>query len=114
MPDGFGSDDEPLRRDHGDLTAPHPNFPEGRTGATARLWRQREIPDRSALARLRAVLRVLPRRQRCRAWRQPSDRLDRAGGKTDSDGEPARRSGCPEGRQPADDADLPPPGTDTG
>ena len=38
----------------------------------------REVPDRSPLARLHPLLRVLPRRQRRRAGRQPSDRLDRA------------------------------------
>ena len=36
------------------------------------------LPARSALARLRAVPRVLPRRHRPRRRRQPSDRLDRA------------------------------------
>ena len=41
------------------------------------LWRNREIPDRSALARLPAVLRIFSRRQRRRARRESSDRLDR-------------------------------------
>ena len=41
--------------------------------------RQRAVPERSALARLRAVPRVLPRRQRRRPRRQPPDRLDRPG-----------------------------------
>ena len=36
----------------------------------------RQVPGRSALARLPAVLRVFPRRQRGRARRQPPDRLD--------------------------------------
>ena len=40
----------------------------------------REVPDRSPLARSHPLLRVLPRRQRRRARRQPSDRLDRARG----------------------------------
>jgi hypothetical protein len=35
------------------------------------------LPARSALARPRAVLRILPRRQRRRSGREPSDRLDR-------------------------------------
>ena len=37
----------------------------------------REVPGRSALARPDPVLRVLPRRQRRRAGRQPPDRVDR-------------------------------------
>ena len=37
------------------------------------------LPERSALGRLRAVPRVLPWRQRRRARRKPSDRLDRPG-----------------------------------
>ncbi len=37
----------------------------------------RDAPERSALARPHAVLRVLPRRQRGRPRRQPPDRLDR-------------------------------------
>ena len=37
------------------------------------------VPDRSALARPRALPRVLPRRHRRRRGRQPPDRLDRAG-----------------------------------
>ena len=41
------------------------------------LWRAPEVPRRSALARLPALLRVLPRRQRRRHRGQPSDRLDR-------------------------------------
>ena len=36
-----------------------------------------EVPGRSALARPDPLLRILSRRQRCWAWRQPSDRLDR-------------------------------------
>src|SRR5581483_6109096 len=39
--------------------------------------RHDEVPDRSALARLPAVQRVLPRRQRRRPRRKPPDRLDR-------------------------------------
>ena len=43
-----------------------------------RLRRHGEVPDRSPLARLRPVLRVLPRRQWRRAGCQPPDGLDRA------------------------------------
>ena len=39
----------------------------------------REVPERSALARLHSVLRVLPRRQRRRSRRQPPDRVDGTG-----------------------------------
>ena len=42
------------------------------------LRRHREVPDRSALARLHPLPRVLPRRQRRRVGRQSPDRLDRA------------------------------------
>ena len=44
---------------------------------TAGLRRYAEVPGRPALARLPAVLRVFPRRQRGRAWGQPPDGLDR-------------------------------------
>ena len=40
----------------------------------------REVPGRPALARPHPLLRVLPRRQRRRARREPPDRLDRTGG----------------------------------
>ena len=49
-----------------------------RTGrAAAGLRRDREVPERPALARPDPVLRVLPRRQRRRPRRQPPDRVDR-------------------------------------
>src|SRR6266851_6454851 len=44
----------------------------------AGVWRRRSVPDRSVLARLRTVLRVLSRRYRSRRRRQPPDRLDSA------------------------------------
>ena len=53
-----------------------------------------DVPGGPALARLISVLRVLPRRQRRRAGRQPSDRLDRGGGQAD----PAVRLPHPPGR----------------
>ena len=46
---------------------------------TPRLRGQRPVPGRPALARPRPLLRVLPRRARGRARRQPPDRLDGAG-----------------------------------
>ena len=45
-----------------------------------RVRRQRLLPARPAVARLRAVLRVLPRRNGRRAGREPSDRMDRPRG----------------------------------
>ena len=47
--------------------------------ATAGLWRNGQVPGRSALARPDPVLRVLPRRQRRGARRQPPDGMDRSG-----------------------------------
>ena len=58
----------------------------------AGLWRHGEVPVRPALARPPPVLRILPRRQRRGAGRQPPDRLDRACGQE----HPALR---PPGRQ---------------
>ena len=52
----------------------------GRERAPAGVRRDREVPDRPALARPAAVPRVLPRRQRRRHRREPPDRLDRDGG----------------------------------
>src|SRR5262249_5171610 len=57
---------------------PHPDLRPRRPRPPRRVRRQRSLPARRALARLRAVPRVLPRRRRRRARRQPSDRLDRA------------------------------------
>ena len=65
-----------------------------RARSATRLRRHGEVPERSPLARPHPLLRILPRRQRCRAGRQPPDRLDRARGQVD----PAlRRSGCQAG-----------------
>ena len=52
-------------------------FLQGQGRPAPGLRRHPEVPGRPALARLPAVLRVLPRRQRGRARRQPPDRLDR-------------------------------------
>ena len=46
---------------------------------TAGLRRDRQVPGRSALARSDPVLRILPRRQRSGARRQPPDGVDRSG-----------------------------------
>ena len=55
-------------------------FPARRARPATRLRRHGEVPVRPALARPHPVLRVLPRRQRRRARREPPDRLDRARG----------------------------------
>ena len=60
VPDRLGQFDEPVRggaRDHQPINVDLPARPR-RTPAG--FWRGREIPERSALARLPAVLRVLP------------------------------------------------------
>jgi hypothetical protein len=55
-----------------------------RRGRAAPLPRLRGAPsERPSLARQHHVLRVLPRRQRCRARRLPPDRLDRSGRRPD-------------------------------
>ena len=54
-------------------------FLRGADGRRPVARRRERVPARSALARPRPLLRVLPRRHRRGARRQPSDRLDRAG-----------------------------------
>ena len=61
-----------------------------RTPPLPRLGRQ--AAERPAVARQHHVQRVLPRRQRRRAGRQPPDRLDRAGGRPDLPAGPVRRA----------------------
>jgi hypothetical protein len=60
---------------------------DGREGGrpAAGLRRHGKVPDRSPLARLVALLRVLPRRQRRRDWREPPDGLDGTCGDADPD-----------------------------
>ena len=55
-------------------------FTPRRARPASRLRRHGKVPVRSSLARPHPLLRVLPRRQRRRARRQPSDRLDRGRG----------------------------------
>ena len=62
----------------------HRHLPARRARPATRLWRHGEVPVRSALARPHPLLRILPRRQRRRAWCQPPDRLDRARGQMHS------------------------------
>ena len=60
----------------GDRRSAHPDLTARRARPAARLWRRGEIPERSTLARLHPLLRILPRRQWRRTGRQPSDRVD--------------------------------------
>src|SRR6185436_17331479 len=53
------------------------HLPAQRARRAPGLRRLAHVPGRSALARSHPLLRVLPRRQRRGARRQPSDRLDR-------------------------------------
>ena len=78
MPHRVGEDDEPLRGEQGDCRPPHQHLHPRRTGPASGVRRHREVPDRSALARLHPFPRVLPRRQRRRVGRQSPDRLDGA------------------------------------
>ena len=76
-PTGSGSEMNLREVAAGDRTAARRDVPRGRGRPPAGLRRDREVPDRPALARPAAVLRVLPRRQRRRHRREPPDRLDR-------------------------------------
>jgi hypothetical protein len=80
----------------GDRRSAQPHLPARRAGPAAGLRRHGEVPERSPLARPHPVLRILPRRQRCGAGREPPDRLDRARGQT----HPALRKVFACGRDP--------------
>ena len=80
VPARIGRHAEPLGRGGGAVPAPESPLPSRRGGAAAGLRRCPEAPDRSALPGPRPLLRVLPRRQRRRPRREPSDRMDRARG----------------------------------
>ena len=53
------------------------HVPPRRERQASCLWRHQEVPGRPLLEGLHPVLRILPRRQRCRTRGQPSDRMDR-------------------------------------
>src|SRR5204862_192712 len=59
------------------LAAPVPPFPARQLRSPPRPWRQRAPTKRPPFPRLRAVLRILPRRQRPRRRRLAPNRLDR-------------------------------------
>ena len=82
VPDRFGSDDDARRGRGRDLAPPVAHLPARRRRATAGVRRRGALPGGSALARLRALPRILPRRHRARRRGQPSDRMDRTGGQT--------------------------------
>ena len=60
-----------------------PDLSARRRRPAAGVRRSREVPERSPLAGSLAVLRIFSWRQRRRYRRQPSDRMDRAGGAAD-------------------------------
>ena len=75
-PTGSGKQMTLFEVGHGTRGAPDPYVSARQFGTPAGVRRLREVPERSALARLRALLRILPRRQRRRHRRKPSDRMD--------------------------------------
>ena len=77
VPDWIGTADEPLRGGGGDRAPPLQHLPEGRAGEAARARDVAQVPGRSSLERLPAVLRVLPRRHRRGGRREPPDGVDR-------------------------------------
>ncbi len=76
--DRVGPPDESVRGGAGSCHEVDQHFPARRARSPSRLRRREDLPDQSGLAGSPALLRVLPRRQRCRPRREPSNRLDRA------------------------------------
>ena len=68
--------DDAVRGGQGHFRAPGRYFSAKRRQSSTCLRCGEEVPGRSALARSPALLRVLPRRQRRRPRRQPSNRVD--------------------------------------
>src|SRR3954451_5594391 len=99
VPDRLRETDEPVRGGARDRPAANLYFPARRRWAPAGLWGNREVPKRSALARLPAVLRILPRRQWRWNWRQPPNRMDRCCRHSDRDFRQARWRGSSKGWQ---------------
>jgi len=75
----------------GNFQSPCSYLLAGRERPATGLRRHGEVPERSSLARPHPLLRILPRRQRRRTRRQPSDRLDRARGQDHPAVRPAGR-----------------------
>ena len=76
--DRLGPVHDAVRSGEGDRPAAREHVPARRERTASGVRRNREVPERPALARPDPVLRVLPRRQRRRARREPSDGMDRA------------------------------------
>ena len=76
MPDRLGQKLHAVAGRRGHLAPPGAHLPARRGWPPPRVRRRRVVSARSALARPRAVPRVLPRRQRPRRRRQPPDGLD--------------------------------------
>ena len=76
MSHGLRPADEPLPGGRGDRATAGEHLSQRQGRSASGLWRNSEVPGRPALARLRPVLRVFPRRQRRRPRCQPPDRLD--------------------------------------
>ena len=77
MPDRLGQLDEPVRGCPRNRQSADPHLSARRNRPAAGVRRGREISERPPLAGPFAVLRILPRRQRRRHRRQPSDGMDR-------------------------------------
>ena len=80
VPHAVRGDDVAVGRESGIIPAPDAHLPARRRRSASGLWRERAVSAGSALAGLRAVLRVLPRRYGCGTGGEPPDRVDGAGG----------------------------------
>ncbi len=76
VPYGFWPLDEPVSGQRRNRRPPYPYFRARRIGPSARVWWQRDVPDRSALEGPPAVLRIFPWRQWRRHRRKSPDRMD--------------------------------------
>ena len=74
---GLRAADDPVPGRRGDHAPAGQCLPAGQGWPACGLWGDPEVSGGPALARLPPVLRVLPRRQRGRARREPPDRMDR-------------------------------------
>ena len=91
-----------VRRRAGDLEAARGHVPARRERTPPGLRRLGDVPGRSPLAGPDSLLRVLPRRERRRARRQPPERVDRPGRRAPR---PLRPRGCED--RPRDRAAAP-------
>ena len=77
VPHGLRQSDEPVRGERRDIETARTHLPPRRERPAPGLRRCGEVPGGPALAGLHPLLRVFPRRQRCRPWREPPDGVDR-------------------------------------